>query len=129
MVLLADRRAFIITPKDLAPEDGFVGLAAERAAERLRLALTEAQQARSLRFLLLAAALGSGHGDLRGAPAHGLLTRGPIADAAAEAHAAPRWHAKIGQTPMFDTSFLYPRCAACWGSSTGCWCCCSVTNG
>jgi hypothetical protein len=57
MVLLADRRAFIITPKDLAPEDGFVGLAAERAAERLRLALTEAQQARSLRFLLLAAAL------------------------------------------------------------------------
>lgn len=57
LVLLGDRRAFIVSPRDLAPTDSSVRQAAEDAAQRLRQVVTEAEQARSLRFLLIAGGL------------------------------------------------------------------------
>lgn len=109
MVLLADRRAFIITPKDLAPEDGFVGLAAERAAQKLRLVVTESQQARSLRFMLVATAL-SGLATLIYAVLlrAAYWTRGRLLTLLPKLMLRHADTLKIGQTPMFDTSFLYP---------------------
>src|SRR5690606_32236503 len=57
LVLLGDRRAFIVSPKDLGPTDDTVRQAADAAADRLRQVVTETQQARSLRFLMTAAGL------------------------------------------------------------------------
>ncbi|MCO6060096.1 mechanosensitive ion channel family protein [Pseudomonas sp. MOB-449] len=55
LVLLGDRRAFIVSPKDVV--DGSVRQAAEQAAGRLRQVVTESAEARSLRFLLTAGGL------------------------------------------------------------------------
>ncbi|MDG9925676.1 MULTISPECIES: mechanosensitive ion channel family protein [unclassified Pseudomonas] len=57
MVLLGDRRAFIVTPKDLDSADLDVRRAAEEAAQRLRRVIGETQEARNLRFLLIAGSL------------------------------------------------------------------------
>ncbi|WP_280283118.1 mechanosensitive ion channel domain-containing protein [Pseudomonas sp. BN415] len=54
LVLLGDRRAFIVSPKDVDSADGSVREAAEKAAQRLRQVVAESQEARSLRFLLTA---------------------------------------------------------------------------
>ncbi|MDH0734102.1 mechanosensitive ion channel family protein [Pseudomonas sichuanensis] len=57
LVLLGDRRAFIVSPKDMVGSDLNVRQGAEAAAQRLRQVVDEAQQARSPRFLLMAAGL------------------------------------------------------------------------
>ncbi|MCE1118612.1 MULTISPECIES: mechanosensitive ion channel family protein [Pseudomonas] len=57
LVLLGDRRAFIVSPKDLVGTDLDTRQGAEAAAQRLRQVVDEAQQARSPRFLLTAAGL------------------------------------------------------------------------
>lgn len=57
LVLLGDRRAFIVSPKDMLGSDLNVRQGAEAAAQRLRQVVDEAQQARSPRFLLTAAGL------------------------------------------------------------------------
>jgi small-conductance mechanosensitive channel len=57
LVLLGDRRAFIVSPKDLEATDTSVRQAAEDAAQRLRQVVEESQEARSLRFLLIAGGL------------------------------------------------------------------------
>ncbi|WP_442965082.1 mechanosensitive ion channel family protein [Pseudomonas sp. JS3066] len=54
MVLLGDRRAFIVSPNDLDAGETSVRQDAEDAAQRLRLVVAESAQARSLRFLLTA---------------------------------------------------------------------------
>lgn len=54
LVLLGGLRAFIVSPKDLEPGEASVRQAAERAAENLRLVVSETHEARNLRFLLLA---------------------------------------------------------------------------
>ncbi|QXI50299.1 MULTISPECIES: mechanosensitive ion channel family protein [Pseudomonas] len=55
LVLLGGRRAFIIAPRDLGPDDGDTRAAAEQAATMLRQVVEETGQARSLHFLLKAA--------------------------------------------------------------------------
>ncbi|AZL73982.1 mechanosensitive ion channel family protein [Pseudomonas oryziphila] len=57
LVLLGDRRAFIVSPRDLVGTDLDTRQGAEAAAQRLRQVVDEAQQARSPRFLLTAAGL------------------------------------------------------------------------
>lgn len=57
LVLLGGERAFIVSPKDLEPGDDSVLRAAERAAENLRLVVSETREARNLRFLLVAGGL------------------------------------------------------------------------
>lgn len=54
LVLLGGQRAFIVSPQDLEPGEASVRQAAERAAENLRLVVSETHEARNLRFLLLA---------------------------------------------------------------------------
>lgn len=55
LVLLGGRRAFIIAPRDLGPDDGDTRAAAEQAATMLRQVVEETGQARNLHFLLKAA--------------------------------------------------------------------------
>ncbi|BAN48424.1 mechanosensitive ion channel family protein [Metapseudomonas resinovorans] len=54
LVLLGDRRAFILSPQDLGPGDSDVQQAAEAAAKNLRRVVEETREARSFRFLLTA---------------------------------------------------------------------------
>ncbi len=55
LVLLGDRRAFIVAPLDVASDGGSVRETAEQAAQTLRLVVEETGQARSLDYLLKAA--------------------------------------------------------------------------
>ncbi|PVZ41053.1 mechanosensitive ion channel family protein [Pseudomonas sp. CC120222-01a] len=57
MVLLGDRRAFIVSPRDLIGGDLDARQGAEQAAQRLSQVVEEARQAHSLRFLLVALGL------------------------------------------------------------------------
>ncbi|QBF26714.1 mechanosensitive ion channel [Pseudomonas tructae] len=57
LVLLGDRRAFIVSPGDLVGGELNIQQEAQAAASRLRQVVSEAQQARSPRFLLSAAGL------------------------------------------------------------------------
>ncbi len=57
LVLLGNRRAFIVSPKDVGPGDADVRQTAEAAAQRLRQVVGETQEARNLRFLLMAGGL------------------------------------------------------------------------
>ncbi|MDD1013892.1 mechanosensitive ion channel family protein [Pseudomonas sp. TNT2022 ID1025] len=57
LVLLGDRRAFIVSPGDLVGSELNIQQGAQAAASRLRQVVSEAQQARSPRFLLSAAGL------------------------------------------------------------------------
>ncbi|NWL80139.1 mechanosensitive ion channel protein MscS [Pseudomonas taiwanensis] len=54
MVLLGDRRAFIVSPNDLDAGETSVRQDAEVAAQKLRQVVAESAEARSLRFLLTA---------------------------------------------------------------------------
>ena len=57
VVMLGDRRAFIVSPKDIDPVKlETVANTAEAAADNLRQVVAESQQSRDLRFLLIAAA-------------------------------------------------------------------------
>ena len=57
LILLGEQRAFIVTAKDLLPEDESVQVVAEQAAANLRVVITETQQIRSARYLLQALAV------------------------------------------------------------------------
>ncbi|MGF6691820.1 mechanosensitive ion channel family protein [Metapseudomonas resinovorans] len=109
LVLLGDRRAFIVSPKDVDSADGSVREAAEEAAQRLRQVVAESQEARSLRFLLTAG----------GFTAVATLLYIALLRLFSWAHEkALSWlpkrmrkHTsalKIGQTQLVDTSNLFP---------------------
>lgn len=109
MVLMGERRAFLVTPRDLAPADDNVQQAAERAADRLRKVVEESHQARNSRFLLIAAGYSLlatliGAGLIKGIffLRRKLLRRLP-ALAYQQAQAL-----KIGDTAVVETHYLYP---------------------
>lgn len=109
LVLLGDRRAFIVSPKDLVGTDLDTRQGAEAAAQRLRQVVDEAQQARSPRFLLTAVGLSAAatlvyillvklcvwlhHKALSWLPKH------------VRKHASAL---RIGHTQLVDSSNLYP---------------------
>ncbi|WP_243055222.1 mechanosensitive ion channel family protein [Pseudomonas sp. BP01] len=109
LVLLGDRRAFIVSPQDLGATDADVKQAAEAAAQRLRQVVEESGQARSVRFLLIAAGLSC---------AATLLYLLLLKCTGWLHQKALSWLPKrmrkhtsalrIGQTPLMDTSNLYP---------------------
>ncbi|MFJ3448368.1 mechanosensitive ion channel family protein [Pseudomonas sichuanensis] len=109
LVLLGDRRAFIVSPKDLIGTDLDTRQGAEAAAQRLRQVVDEAQQARSPRFLLTAAGLSA---------AATLVYILLVKLCAWLHHKALSWlpkrvrkHAsalRIGHTQLVDSSNLYP---------------------
>lgn len=55
LVLVGGKRAFIVSPKDIGPDDDSARTAAEHAAANLRVVVMENHQARNPRFLLIAA--------------------------------------------------------------------------
>lgn len=108
LVLIGDRRAFIVTPKDVESSGSSVRQAAEDAAGRLRQVVEETREARSFRFLLTAGGLSAGATLLfitmlrviaycRRRLLSWLPTR-------MRRHASTL---KIGQTPLVDTSNLF----------------------
>lgn len=109
LVLLGGQRAFIFSPKDLAPEENSVRRAAERAAENLRLVVSETHEARNLRFLLLAGGL-SGVATLL----YVLLVRFAFFIRRKLLAMLPRLmrrhssRLKVGDTHLLDTVSIYP---------------------
>lgn len=108
LVLLGNRRAFIVSPNDLGPEDTAVSQLAAEAAERLRQVVIESAEARNLRFLLTAAAL-TAVATLLYLFLLGLLS---WLDRKALAWLPKRMRKrtsalKIGRTPLMDASNLY----------------------
>ncbi|WP_342622182.1 mechanosensitive ion channel family protein [Pseudomonas alkylphenolica] len=108
LVLLGERRAFIVTPKDTDPETS-VADAAAQAAQRLKKVVEESQQARSVRFLLTAGGMSAvatllfiGLLRLAGFVHRKLLSQLP--------KRIRRHHdvLKVGETPLLDTSNLFP---------------------
>lgn len=57
LILIGDRRAFFVSPKDLVSSGLTVHEAANQVAQRLRQVVTESAEASNLRYLLLAAGL------------------------------------------------------------------------
>lgn len=108
LVLLGDRRAFIVSPKDLGPTDDTVRQAADAAADRLRQVVTETQQARSLRFLMTAAGL-----SLLATVLYIVLLRGITYVHNKLFSFLPKLmqrytrSLKLGQTPLIDTNVLH----------------------
>ncbi|MBM3104139.1 mechanosensitive ion channel [Pseudomonas sp. V1] len=108
LVLLGERRAFIVTPKD-TDADISVAEAAAEAAKRLEMVVTESQQARSVRFLLVAGGF---------SVVATLLYLALLRLAAYVQRKLLSWLPKkirrhhdvlkVGQTPLFDTSNLFP---------------------
>ncbi len=108
LVLLGERRAFIVTPKD-TDADISVAEAATEAAKRLETVVTESQQARSVRFLLVAGGF---------SVVATLLYLALLRLAAYIQRKLLSWLPKkirrhhdvlkVGQTPLFDTSNLFP---------------------
>lgn len=108
LVLLGERRAFIVTPKD-TDADISVAEAAAEAAKRLQTVVTESQQARSVRFLLVAGGF---------SVVATLLYLALLRLAAYVQRKLLSWLPKkirrhhdvlkVGQTPLFDTSNLFP---------------------
>lgn len=110
LVLVGERRAFIVTPKDLDPAaTDSVEQAAQAAAERLRLALGETHEARSLHLMLRAAGLSAlatlfylGLLRLLQAISQQLLgTLMPLVRRLT-------WSFRIGQVQLLDTQNVYP---------------------
>ncbi|TDF84341.1 mechanosensitive ion channel family protein [Pseudomonas sp. H9] len=108
MVLLGERRAFIVAPKDANPETSVADTAAQ-AAKRLEQVVKESQQARSVRFLLTAGGLSVvatllfiGLVRLSGFIRRKLLAQLP--------QRIRRHHGvlKVGDTSLLDTSNLFP---------------------
>ena len=109
LVLLGNRRGFIVSPKDLGPTDGTVRQAAEDAADRLRLVVAETQQARSLRFLMTAAGFSA-----LATVLYVVLLRAIIYVHNKLLSVLPKLmhrhtsKLKLGQTQLIDTGFLHP---------------------
>ncbi|MEN0105589.1 MAG: mechanosensitive ion channel family protein [Pseudomonas sp.] len=108
LILVGDRRAFIVTPQDVDATAMSVQQGAQEAAERLRQVIGETQQARDLRFMLTAGGLFAaatllyiGLLRLLGYCRRRILVWLPT---------RMRKHAsalRIGQTQLVDTSNLY----------------------
>ncbi|MGE8420715.1 mechanosensitive ion channel family protein [Pseudomonas sp.] len=108
LVLIGERRAFIVTPKD-AGQDLSVAEAAAQAGQHLEKVVNESQQARSVRFLLTAGGLSAvatllfiGLVRLAGFVRRKLLSWLP--------KRIRRHHdvLKVGETPLLDSSNLFP---------------------
>ncbi|MDH4873418.1 mechanosensitive ion channel [Pseudomonas sp. BN515] len=109
LVLLGDRRAFIVSPKDVDATAGDVRESAEDAAQRLRQVVAESAEARSLRFLLTA----GGYSALATLLYLGLLRLLTRVHQKALAWLPKRMRKhtsalKIGQTQLVDSSNLFP---------------------
>ncbi|WP_280363637.1 mechanosensitive ion channel domain-containing protein [Pseudomonas sp. BN411] len=109
LVLLGDRRAFIVSPKDVDATAGDVRESAEDAAQRLRQVVAESAEARSLRFLLTA----GGYSALATLLYLGLLRLLTRVHQKALAWLPKRMRRhtsalKIGQTQLVDSSNLFP---------------------
>lgn len=120
LVLLGDRRAFIVAPNDLGPVDTSVRQLAESAAQNLRLVVTETQQMRNLRFLVSAAGFSA-----LATLLYVVLVRGIFylrRKLLALLPRVMRRHTsalRIGETPLVDSSNLYPVIRRVLGSL--CW--------
>lgn len=108
LVLLGDRRAFIVSPQDIDSESSSVRQAAEDAAKRLRQVMEETREARNVRFLLTAGGFSAAAtllfiGLLRliSYSRRWLLTQLP--DRVQRHTSALR----VGQTPLIDTRNLF----------------------
>ncbi|MEG1038475.1 MAG: mechanosensitive ion channel [Pseudomonas sp.] len=108
MVLLGERRAFIVAPKDADPETS-VADAAAQAGKRLEQVVKESQQARSVRFLLTAVGLSVVATLLFIALLRlaGFVRRKLLAQLPKRIR---RHHGvlKVGETSLLDTSNLFP---------------------
>ncbi|MBM7060256.1 mechanosensitive ion channel [Pseudomonas sp. UL073] len=110
MVLLGSHRAFFVSPKDVdGVEYATLQQAADGAAGKLRQVVAETQEARSLRFILVAAAAVAAATALYAALLWGVfylrrkvLERLPLV---MQRHARAL---KVGQTEVFDARNLYP---------------------
>lgn len=108
LVLLGERRAFIVTPKDTDPGTS-VADAASLAAEHLKKVVDESQEARSIRFLITAGGLSA---------VATLLYVGLLRLADFVRRKLLSWLPKrirrhhdvlkVGETPLLDSSNLYP---------------------
>ncbi|PSS58688.1 mechanosensitive ion channel family protein [Pseudomonas sp. BBP2017] len=108
LVLLGERRAFIVTPKDTDPETSAADAAAQ-AAQRLEKAVEESQQARSVRFLLTAGGMSAVATFLF----IGLLRFAGFVRRKLQSQLPKRIRRhhdvlKVGETPLLDTSNLFP---------------------
>lgn len=109
MVLLGNRRAFIVSPLDLGATDVGARQAAEAAAQRLRQVVEESGQARSVRFLLMAAGLSGAATVLYLLLLKGVGWLHRKALSWLPKHMRKHTSAlRIGQTPLMDTSNLFP---------------------
>lgn len=108
LVLLGDRRAFIVTAQDTESSDSTARQTAEAAAGRLNQVLTETHEERNLRFLLTAGGLSAAAtllymGLLRALAwlRRRVLVRLPL---------HMQRHSRVlhvGQSPLFDTRHFY----------------------
>jgi small-conductance mechanosensitive channel len=110
LVLLGQRRAFIVAPKDIDPMSGSsVQATAEAAAEKLRQVVAETQQGRSLRFMLQAGGISLAATVLYLALLRGLVwLRQKLSSRAPELVNKHARSLRLGQTELFDGRLLYP---------------------
>lgn len=109
LVLLGGQRAFIVSPKDLAAEDGSVREVTEQAAANLRLVISETEQVRSARYLLQALAYSVMASVLLVLAIR--LVLGARSRLLARLLPLMRQHTsklKIGHTSVLDTGLLFP---------------------
>ncbi len=110
LLLLGDRRAFIVAPGDVDPlAAASVREAAQGAAERLRLVVTETQQARSVRFIVEAAGYSAlatllFFAALKAIQFIRLRSLARLPDLMTRHAPALR----VGQTPVLEVRYLYP---------------------
>jgi small-conductance mechanosensitive channel len=108
LVLLGYNRAFIVSPSDVGSPEKSVRDLAEQAASNLRLVVTENGEARSLKFLLVAAGY-----SLAATAIFVLLLKGAAylkRKLLSLLPRAMRKHSgllKFGETPLFDLQYLY----------------------
>ncbi|MNZ32154.1 Mechanosensitive channel MscK precursor [compost metagenome] len=120
LVLLGDRRAFIVTPKDLGPADDSVQQAAEDAAARLRQVVAENHETRSPRILIMAAGIAAAATLVYIALVRlAFFARRKLLNLVPRAMRKHTSTLKIGHTPLVDSSNLYPLISrllglVCW---------------
>lgn len=108
MVLLGDRRAFFVTPNDVGADDSDVHALALQAAERLRQVVVESREARSVRFLLIAAAATVVATLIYLALVRGLYwLRNRLLGLLPTVMRRHTEALKIGHTPLFDSTVLF----------------------
>ncbi|WP_431484586.1 mechanosensitive ion channel family protein [Pseudomonas solani] len=110
LVLLGDRRAFIVAPEDVDPLVAHsVREAAQDAAEKLRLVVTETQQARSLRFIAEAAGYSALATLLFFAALKAIqFVRSRLLERLPGVMTRHAQAFRVGPTPVLDLRYLYP---------------------